>query len=446
MIFPVEHLPLAELRRLQSDRLIRLIQYLEAKSSFYQGKFQEVGISSKDINSIEDITKLPITYKQDVRDYSPYGMTLVPKNELRRIHCSSGSTGKPTVVTYNQADLEISSEVVARALHAAGGEPGMLLHNAHGYGVFTGGLGLHDGAGRLGMNVLPISDGNTSRQVDFITSLKPDFICSTPSYALSIIDEMAKRGIGPNDNSLRYAIFGAEPWTETIRNHIEKNLGVIATNLYGLSEIIGPGVSHEDWEEQGGAYVWEDHFYPEILDPETKEPLPYGEQGVLVLTTLTKSAMPLLRYWTNDITSLYYDPNGKRTMIKMKPIVGRADDMLIIGGVNVYPSQIEEAFLDVRGILPHYYLTPIKRKELYVQLQVDVEVANQHLVDQGVFNDKTKTAEFHERMAQQVQQVIKNKTRITTSVRIHPQDSLPKCTSGKINRVLTEAEMEKLGR
>lgn len=443
MIFPVEHLPLEELRTLQSARLRRLIQYLEDKSSFYQGKFQDVGISSKDINSIEDIIKLPITYKQDVRNHSPYGMTLVPKNELRRIHCSSGSTGKPTVVTYNKEDLEISSEVVARALHAAGGKPGMLLHNAHGYGVFTGGLGLHDGAGKLGMNVLPISDGNTSRQVDFITNLKPDFICSTPSYALTIIDEMAKRGIGPDDNSLRYAIFGAEPWTETIRNHIQKNLGVIATNLYGLSEIIGPGVSHEDWEEQGGAYVWEDHFYPEILDPDTKEPLPHGEQGVLVLTTLTKSAMPLLRYWTNDITSLYYDPNGKRTMIKMKPIVGRADDMLIIGGVNVYPSQIEEAFLDVDGVVPNYYLTPIERKELHVRLEVDVEVDNQQLKNNSLLKDNIRKAAFYEKFAIKVQEAIQNKTGINARVFIHKQDSLPKCKAGKIDRILTETEMNK---
>ncbi|RZJ29882.1 MAG: phenylacetate--CoA ligase, partial [Chryseobacterium sp.] len=374
MDFSLEYLQLDQLRALQSDRLKSLVVYLEEKSDFYKAKFDELGISNQDITTIEDISKLPITYKQDLRDNYPFGLFTVPKNELQRIHCSSGTTGKPTVVGYTEEDVELFSEVVARSLNAAGAKPGMQLHNAYGYGIFTGGLGLHYGAEKLGMSVLPISGGMTSRQVDLIIDFQPEVLCCSPSYALTIADEFAKRGIYADKISLKYAVLGSEPWTEIIRHHIEEKLGVHATNIYGLSEIIGPGVSMEDFEEKGGSYIWEDHFYPEILDPITKEPLPHGEEGVLVITTLTKKAMPLLRYWTNDITSLYYDENAKRTMVKMKPILGRADDMLIVRGVNVYPSQIEEAFSHVKGVVPNYYLTPIEKEQMCVTLDIDVEI------------------------------------------------------------------------
>ncbi len=436
MYFSVEHLELDQLRKLQSERLKNLVAYLDEKSEFYKRKFNESGLAPQDIKSIEDISKLPITYKQDLRDSYPFGLFTVPKSELQRIHCSSGTTGKPTVVGYTKEDVDLFSEVVARSLNAAGAKRGMLLHNAYGYGIFTGGLGLHYGAEKLGMSVLPISGGMTARQVDLIMDFKPEVICCSPSYALTIADELANRGIPAEDISLKYAVLGSEPWTEIIRGHIEKRLGLHATNIYGLSEIIGPGVSMEDWEEKGGSYIWEDHFYPEILDPVTKLPVPYGEEGVLVITTLTKKAMPLLRYWTNDITSLYYDTNAKRTMVKMKPIVGRADDMLIVRGVNVYPSQIEDAFSGIKGVVPNYYLTPIEKEHMCVALEVDVEINDELIRAQQFEINSNDYTNFIHNFAESVEGEIKRRVGITTKVKIHAQDSLPKCEGGKINRIL----------
>ncbi len=436
MYFSVEHLELDQLRKLQSERLKNLVAYLDEKSEFYKRKFNESGLAPQDIKSIEDISKLPITYKQDLRDSYPFGLFTVPKSQLQRIHCSSGTTGKPTVVGYTKEDVDLFSEVVARSLNAAGAQRGMLLHNAYGYGIFTGGLGLHYGAEKLGMSVLPISGGMTVRQVDLIMDFKPEVICCSPSYALTIADELANRGIPAEDISLKYAVLGSEPWTEIIRGHIEKRLGLHATNIYGLSEIIGPGVSMEDWEEKGGSYIWEDHFYPEILDPVTKLPVPYGEEGVLVITTLTKKAMPLLRYWTNDITSLYYDTNAKRTMVKMKPIVGRADDMLIVRGVNVYPSQIEDAFSGIKGVVPNYYLTPIEKEHMCVALEVDVEINDELIRGQQFEINSNDYTNFIHNFAESVEGEIKRRVGITTKVKIHAQDSLPKCEGGKINRIL----------
>ncbi|AVF47908.1 phenylacetate--CoA ligase [Elizabethkingia anophelis] len=436
MYFSVEHLELDQLRKLQSERLKNLVAYLDERSEFYKRKFSESGLFPQDIMSIEDISKLPITYKQDLRDSYPFGLFTVPKSQLQRIHCSSGTTGKPTVVGYTKEDVELFSEVVARSLNAAGARRGMQLHNAYGYGIFTGGLGLHYGAEKLGMSVLPISGGMTVRQVDLIIDFKPEVICCSPSYALTIADELANRGIPAEDISLEYAVLGSEPWTEIIRGHIEKRLGLHATNIYGLSEIIGPGVSMEDWEEKGGSYIWEDHFYPEILDPVTKQPVPYGEEGVLVITTLTKKAMPLLRYWTNDITSLYYDTNAKRTMVKMKPVVGRADDMLIVRGVNVYPSQIEDAFSGIKGVIPNYYLTPIEKEQMCVALEVDVEIEDELIRAQQFEINSNDYTNFIHNFAESVEGEIKRRVGITTKVKIHAQDSLPKCEGGKINRIL----------
>ncbi|OPC56283.1 phenylacetate--CoA ligase family protein [Elizabethkingia bruuniana] len=436
MYFSVEHLELDQLRKLQSERLKNLVNYLGDRSEFYKRKFNESGLVPQDIKSIEDISKLPITYKQDLRDSYPFGLFTVPKSELQRIHCSSGTTGKPTVVGYTKEDVDLFSEVVARSLNTAGAKRGMLLHNAYGYGIFTGGLGLHYGAEKLGMSVLPISGGMTVRQVDLIMDFRPEIICCSPSYALTIADELANRGIPAEDISLKYAVLGSEPWTEIIRGHIEKRLGLHATNIYGLSEIIGPGVSMEDWEEKGGSYIWEDHFYPEILDPVTKQPVPYGEEGVLVITTLTKKAMPLLRYWTNDITSLYYDTNAKRTMVKMKPIVGRADDMLIVRGVNVYPSQIEDAFSGIKGVVPNYYLTPVEKEHMCVALEVDVEINDDLIRAQQFEINSNDYTNFIHNFAERVEGEIKRRVGITTKVKIHAQDSLPKCEGGKINRIL----------
>ncbi|HAY3504968.1 TPA: phenylacetate--CoA ligase [Elizabethkingia anophelis] len=436
MYFSVEHLELDQLRKLQSERLKNLVAYLDERSEFYKRKFSESGLFPQDIKSIEDISKLPITYKQDLRDSYPFGLFTVPKSQLQRIHCSSGTTGKPTVVGYTKEDVELFSEVVARSLNAAGARRGMQLHNAYGYGIFTGGLGLHYGAEKLGLSVLPISGGMTVRQVDLIIDFKPEVICCSPSYALTIADELANRGIPAEDISLKYAVLGSEPWTEIIRGHIEKRLGLHATNIYGLSEIIGPGVSMEDWEEKGGSYIWEDHFYPEILDPVTKQPVPYGEEGVLVITTLTKKAMPLLRYWTNDITSLYYDTNAKRTMVKMKPVVGRADDMLIVRGVNVYPSQIEDAFSGIKGVIPNYYITPIEKEQMCVALEVDVEIEDELIRAQQFEINSNDYTNFIHNFAESVEGEIKRRVGITTKVKIHAQDSLPKCEGGKINRIL----------
>jgi phenylacetate-CoA ligase len=436
MNFPVEYIPLDQLRQLQSERLVSLVGYLQDKSDFYRAKFIESGLSPEEIRSIEDISKLPITYKQDLRDHYPFGLFTVPKNELQRIHCSSGTTGKPTVVGYTKEDVDLFSEVVARSLQAAGAKPGMQLHNAYGYGIFTGGLGLHYGAEKLGMSVLPISGGMTARQVDLIIDFQPEVLCCSPSYALTIADEFAKRGIAAEDISLKYAVLGSEPWTEIIRHHIEERLGVHATNIYGLSEIIGPGVSMEDFEEKGGSYIWEDHFYPEILDPVTKEPLPLGEEGVLVITTLTKKAMPLLRYWTNDITSLYYDENAKRTMVKMKPILGRADDMLIVRGVNVYPSQIEEAFSHIKGVVPNYYLTPIEKEQMCITLDIDVEIDDELITAENLTVNSGEYFNFTENFGKRIENEIKKRVGITTTIKIHAQDSLPKCEGGKINRIL----------
>lgn len=444
MDFSVEHLELEALRKLQSERLNHLVNYLNEKSPFYQKKFQELGIDPKDIQSIEDIVKLPITYKSDLRDNYPFGLFTVPKEDLQRIHCSSGSTGKPTVVGYTKEDVELFSEVVARSLNAAGAKPGMLLHNAYGYGIFTGGLGLHYGAEKLGMSVLPISGGMTSRQVDLIMDFKPDVICCSPSYALTIADEMSLRGLSSKDCSLKLAVLGSEPWTEAIRDSVEERLGVVATNIYGLSEIIGPGVASEDWEEKAGSYIWEDHFYAEILDAKTKKPVPLGQQGVLVITTLTKKGMPLLRYWTNDITSLFYDPNGKRNMIKMNPIVGRADDMLIVRGVNVYPSQIEEVFTHLKGIVPNYYLTPISKQNMIVELGVDVEISQRLLDSRKLEKGKEGYHEFMQEFEDAVRAEIKKRVGISTNVKVHEQDSLPKCTGGKVARIIGKKEMDNL--
>lgn len=444
MNFPVEHLEREELKELQSDRLRKQVKYVEKNSEFYQTKFKELGISSNAIKTIADIHKLPITYSDDLRDNYPLGMLTVPKNELHRIHCSSGSTGIPKVIGYTQEDVEIFSEVVARSLNAAGARAGMQLHNAYGYGLFTGGLGLHYGAEKLGMHVLPISGGGTVRQVDLIEALKPEVICCAPSYALTLADEMAKRGMNPEECSLRYAVLGSEAWTGAIRDHVEDRLGVHATNIYGLSEIIGPGVANEDYREKGGAYIWEDHFYAEILDSKTKEPVPFGKQGVLVLTTLTKKGMPMLRYWTNDITSLYYDPVSNRNMVKMNPIVGRADDMLIIRGVNIYPSQIEAVFKDMDGVIPNYYLTPIEQQSMNIRLEVDVEISNAI----GKKRDLTpRDVEFDNLLkeyAKKIQRGIKKATGITTNVYVHPEDSLPKNTGGKIERVIKKKKMLEL--
>lgn len=425
----VETWPLDRLRSLQSQRLRALVDRLYENVPFYRKQLQQAGLLPGDIQTIEDLSKLPFTYKKDLRDHYPYGLFASPMASIRRIHASSGTTGKPTVVGYTQQDLELFDEVVARSLVAAGARPGMKLHNAYGYGLFTGGLGMHGGATRLGMAVIPVSGGMTDRQLTILQDFEPEVICCTPSYAQTLGEECRKRGIDPAGLAVQYAILGAEPWTEAIREQVEKELVVQATNIYGLSEIIGPGVSQEDVDEKGtGSYIWEDHFFPEIVDRDTGEPLPYGEEGVLVFTTLSKEAFPLLRYWTNDICSLHYDAAGKRTHIKMSPIKGRADDMLIIRGVNLFHTQVEEVIHEFDSLLPNYQLV-VTRAGTMDEVAVLVEVAPGGSVEDA-------------ELAQALRQKIKNTVGISMQIQLQATDSIPKSEGGKLSRVVDKRKIK----
>jgi phenylacetate-CoA ligase len=330
-----ETMPREQLRALQLERLRALVEYLRERVPLYRDRL--IGVAAP--RSLDDLGGLPLTRKDDLRDTYPFGLFAVPREEVVRVHASSGTTGRPIVVGYTRADVELFAHVNARTLAMGGGEPGMILHNAYGYGLFTGGLGLHYGGERLGMTVVPVSGGMTERQLLLIEDLRPDLISCTPSYALTLAQGFADRGVAPEKISLRFACVGAEPWTEEMREQIDAGLGVRATNIYGLSEVIGPGVSNECVEARDGSHVNEDHFLPEIVDPTSGETLPEGEEGVLVFTTLTKQAMPVLRYWTGDVTTLRSEPcRCGRTLARMGLIRGRTDDMLIIRGVNVYPT------------------------------------------------------------------------------------------------------------
>ena len=418
----IEALPLEKLRALQSERLVALVKRLYEDVPFYKKQLDAAGIQSGDIKSIADLHRLPFTRKTDLRNNYPYGMFAKPMEEVRRIHASSGTTGKPTVVGYTQNDLDIFDEVVARSLMCAGARPGMKLHNAYGYGLFTGGLGMHGGATKLGMAVIPVSGGMTERQLTILQDFKPEVMCCTPSYAQTLSEEFAKRGIDTRDLAVQYAVLGAEPWTEAIREQVEAGLNVTATNIYGLSEIIGPGVSQEDFEEKGtGSYVWEDHFFPEVVHRDTGETLPYGEEGVLVFTTLTKEAFPLLRYWTNDICSLHYDATAKRTHVKMSAIKGRSDDMLIIRGVNLFHTQVEEVIHEFDFLSPNYKLI-VEREGTMDSVKVEVETAKG--VDHQ--NEPFKT---------QLREKIKNTIGLSMDVELKSHGSIPRSQGGKLSRI-----------
>ncbi len=422
-----ETMPLDQLRALQVDRLKDLVQRTWDTIPFYQQAFDKLGIESiNDISSVEDISRLPITRKEDLRDHYPFDMFGVSRDQVARVHCSSGTTGKPTVVGFSRADLDLMGEVNARSLVAAGARPGMMLHNAYGYGLFTGGLGLHSGAEKLGMNVVPVSGGMTDRQIMLIQDFMPEVICCTPSYAQRLADEFEERGIDPKTLNLRYAVLGAEPWTETIRTHVEKGLAVTATNIYGLSEIIGPGVSQEDYEEKGtGSYIWEDHFFPEVIDPDTFEPVPYGQTGILLLTTLTKEVIPMIRYCTNDICSLSYEYSQKRTHIKMSSIRGRADSMLIIRGVNLFPTQIEEVIGAVTELSANYQIV-VSSKERLDTILVKVEATTEDALNPG------------EKANLEVQLMTKFRESIGLNipVQVESPGTIPRSEGGKLNRVI----------
>src|SRR5437016_1469698 len=369
----LETLPRDKLRELQNTQLRQIISYVYERVPFYQEQFNKLGIQPGHIRSVEDLARLPFTRKQDLKDHYPFGLLAVPREQTIRIHASSGTTGKATMVCYTRNDIEIFSEVMARSFVTAGARPGMLLHNAYGYGLFTGGLGTHYGGEKLGLTVVPVSGGMTQRQVTLILDLKPEVICCTPSFAQTLGEEFKKLGVSPAEISLKYALLGAEPWTDTIRADVDAKLGTRSTNLYGLSEIIGPGVSQECIEARAGSHIWEDHFYPEVVDPNTGEPLADGQEGVLIFTHLTREAMPLLRYWTNDITYLTHEPCAcGRTHVRMGPIRGRTDDMLIIRGVNLYPSQVEAAMKSIPAAAPDYQIVGTSEGTL-ADAEVNVE-------------------------------------------------------------------------
>ena len=431
-----ETISIDKLRKLQNERLKDKVNTLYHKVPFYKNLFDSHHVKPEDIQSVQDLYKIPFTKKEALRDNYPFGLFTMPRTAVSRLHCSSGTTGKPIVVGYTRQDLDLFAEVVARSLSAAGCRPGMLLQNAYGYGLFTGGLGLHYGAEKLGMTVLPISGGGTEKQLMLMRDFQSDVICCTPSYAITLAEEIRKRNIDPADLNLRYAVLGAEPWTESIRTEAEQGLNVTATNIYGLSEIIGPGVSQEDYEEKGtGSYIWEDHFYPEIVDKDTGAPLPYGQQGVLVFTTLTKEAMPLLRYWTNDITSIYYDKSAKRTHIKMAPIAGRADDMLIIRGVNLFHTQVEAVLEHIPSLSANYQLT-VTRKGAMDEVEVTVEITaalftalKKDGADIGG-HDMLKTA------TNMLRKKIKDDIGLSMQVSVTEPGAIPRSEGGKLSRIL----------
>ncbi len=349
---PIETASVDELRALQLERLRRTLRHAYDNVAHYRRKFDAAGVKPDDLRTLADLRHFPFTTKADLRETYPFGMFAVPRERVVRIHASSGTTGKPTVVGYTQADIDTWSSVVARSIRAAGARRGDMVHVSYGYGLFTGGLGAHYGAERLGLTVVPFGGGQTEKQVQLMLDFKPDIIMVTPSYMLAIADEFERQGLDPRECSLRIGIFGAEPWTNEMRREIEQRLSLDAVDIYGLSEVIGPGVANECAETKDGPTIWEDHFLPEIVDPETGEPVAEGELGELVFTSLTKEALPIIRYRTRDLTRLL--PGTARTMRRMQKITGRSDDMMIVRGVNVFPSQIEELILQRPNLAPHY--------------------------------------------------------------------------------------------
>ncbi len=367
---PIETASRDEIAALQRERIAWMLRHAYMNVPHYRRTFDASGVHPDDFRSLEDLAKFPFTTKQDLRANYPFGMFAVPREQVLRIHASSGTTGRPTVVGYTRKDLDVWAQVVARSIYASGGRPGMILHNAYGYGLFTGGLGLHDGAQRLGCSVVPVSGGMTERQVQLINDFRPDIITVTPSYMLAMLDEFRRQGLEPRDSSLRIGMFGAEPWTNAMRREIETGFALDAVDIYGLSEVMGPGVANECIESKDGPHIWEDHFYPEVINPETGAVLGDGEHGELVLTSLTKEAMPVVRYRTRDLTRLL--PGTARTMRRMEKITGRSDDMIIVRGVNLFPSQIEEQLLKSDVLSGHYQLV-LTREGRMDEVAVHVE-------------------------------------------------------------------------
>ncbi|MFT5116607.1 MAG: phenylacetate-CoA ligase [Kiritimatiellia bacterium] len=417
---PIEKASVDELRSIQLERLRSSLHHAYKNSQFYKQKFDDLGIHPDDLTSLDDLAKFPLTVKSDLRDNYPFGMLARPMDDVVRVHASSGTTGKPTVVAYTQNDIDTWANVVARSIRAAGGQRSDMIHIAYGYGLFTGGLGAHYGAEKLGCTVIPMSGGQTQKQVQLIQDFNPDIIMVTPSYMLNIADEMERQGVDPHQLKLRTGIFGAEPWTNSMRTELEQRLGIDAVDIYGLSEVMGPGVAMECLESKDGPTIWEDHFYPEIINPETGEVLPDGEEGELVFTSLTKEALPIIRYRTRDLTRLL--PGTSRPMRRMDKITGRSDDMLIIRGVNVFPTQIEEQILTIEALSPHYQIE-ISRTVNLDSMQVNIESK------QGLSELQSEAA------SKELQYKIKTMIGVSTKVKVHKPNSIPR-SEGKAQRVI----------
>ena len=422
---PIEVASRDEIGALQLQRLKATLQHAYANVPHYRRAFDEHGVHPDELKRLSDLAKFPFTDKKDLRDNYPFGMFAVPREQIVRIHASSGTTGKPTVVGYTKADIDTWADLMARSMRAAGTRPGDMVHVAYGYGLFTGGLGAHYGAERLGCTVIPMSGGQTEKQVQLIRDFKPDIIMVTPSYMQVIIEEFARQGLDARESSLKVGIFGAEPWTEAMRREIETKAGIDAVDIYGLSEVMGPGVACECIEAKDGPVIWEDHFYPEIIDPDTGEVLRDGAEGELVFTSLTKEALPIIRYRTRDLTRLL--PPTARSFRRMSKIVGRSDDMLIIRGVNVFPTQIEEIVLQHAKLSGQYQIV-VSRDGTLDTLEVRCEL-------QPVVAAATAEGEIRE-IAAWVQQRIKTMVGITTQVLVMPPDSIERTLVGKARRVV----------
>ncbi|MAY37929.1 MULTISPECIES: phenylacetate--CoA ligase PaaK [Spongiibacter] len=419
---PIEMASREEISALQLERLKNTLENAYKNVPFYKKKFDEAGVTPNDLNSLSDLNKFPFLGKQDLRDNYPFGLFAVPREKVVRIHASSGTTGKPTVVGYTHADIDNWANLVARSIRAAGGRPGDILHNAYGYGLFTGGMGAHYGAERLGCTVVPMSGGQTEKQVQLIQDFKPRIIMVTPSYMLNLIEEFERQGIDPRSTSLEIGIFGAEPWTNAMREEIEERAGIDAVDIYGLSEVMGPGVASECVESKDGPVIWEDHFLPEIIDPVTGEVLPDGEEGELVFTSLTKEAFPVIRYRTRDLTKLL--PPTSRGMRRIGKITGRSDDMLIIRGVNVFPTQIEELLLKVSELAPIYFIEVSKDGNLDV-VTVSVEL-NPEYQELG--------AQAREEIVSRLKHLVKTYVGISIKVKLVEGEGLAR-SEGKAKRV-----------
>ena len=422
---PIEIASIDEIRNLQLERMKWSLNHAYNNVPFYRAHFDKIGVHPEDLHSLSDLSKFPFTIKSDLRANYPFKMFAVERDKISRIHASSGTTGQPTVVGYTDNDIDMWAQVVARCLRASGVRKGDILHNAYGYGLFTGGLGIHYGCEKLGCTVVPVSGGATSRQVKLIEDFKPKAITVTPSYMLSILDEFCNQGIYPDKSSLEVGIFGAEPWTNSMRHEIEESFNMHAVDIYGLSEVIGPGVANECVETKDGLHIWEDHFYPEVINPHTGEVVEDGESGELVFTSLTKEAFPIIRYRTRDLTRLL--SGTARSMRRMEKITGRSDDLIIIRGVNIFPTQIEEKILEVKELAPHFQIE-LSRKERLDEMLVGVELSK--------FGDSAKIQEYQQTLSEN----IKNSLGVSVKVVVSKEGSVAR-SEGKAVRVIDKRNL-----